>query len=117
MIYDLIIYFRFKLYVLDGRYEATYNPVTAGWFHIVLNYLGPNEDEGIRGYFNGVEGLSASAFGGSGRERDPTGDGRIVIGRQWTDRNRNYGGIQVDEMMFFNQTLDIVEIQAILNAV
>ena len=32
----------------------------SGWFHIVVNYIGPDEGEGIRIYHNGVEVANAT---------------------------------------------------------
>ena len=44
------------------------------------------------------------------------GDGRIVVGRCYTDDNGEYASVQVDELIFFNQPLSTVEIQAIYNS-
>ena len=33
------------------------------------------------------------------------GDGRIVGGRGWTNKDENYASVQVDELIFFNRHL------------
>ena len=33
------------------------------------------------------------------------GDGRIIIGRRYTDNDGAYGSIEIDELRFFNRTL------------
>ena len=38
----------------DGQFWTTH-PTLAGWTHVVLNYIGPNNGEGIRVYYNGTE--------------------------------------------------------------
>ena len=46
--------FRFRVYLQGGLFEATRSPPT-GWTHIILNYLGPSNGEGIRIYYDGAE--------------------------------------------------------------
>ena len=35
----------------------------------------------------------------------PAGDGRIVVGRRFTNDDNHYTTVMVDELLFFNQTL------------
>ena len=74
----------------------------------MLNYIGPNDGEGIRIYVNGVQVASdnmkiAVAY--------QSGDGRIVVGRYYTDSNRLYTSVEVDELIFFNRSLTLEEIK------
>ena len=96
---------RFSLFLQDGRF-ITYHSKPSGWVHIVLNYIGPNNGEGIKIYSDGVEqadttkqSLSFSA-----------GDGKIIIGRIFPNEDRNYGTFQIDKLIFFNQALTPEEI-------
>ena len=95
--------------VQDGYFHGTH-PKSTEWTHIVLNYIGP--DDGIRIYYNGTE-----------EDRDTTkttgfgpysaGDGRIVVGRWFTDKDEKYPSLQVDEMIFFNRHLSSDEIASL----
>ena len=84
----------------------------SGWTHVVLNYLGPEDGQGIVGYFNGVQGTFDRYKSG---QSFSTGDGRVVVGRYETDRDRYYAGVDLDELLFFNQKLSIQEIMDIVN--
>ena len=42
-------------------------------------------------------------------------DGRIVVGRWYTDFDRDYG-VQVDELLFFNRVLNSDNINALYTA-
>ena len=43
----------------------------------------------------------------------PAGDGRIVVGRWFTDQDKWYTSIQIDELIFFNRFLSSDEIAAL----
>ena len=45
------------------------------------------------------------------------GDGRIVLGRYYTDSDEYYTSAMVDELVFFNQALSNDDINALYNAV
>ena len=83
-----------------------------GWTHIVLNYIGSNNGEGIRMYVNGTE--VASDKYKTARSR-PAGDGRIVVGRYLIDTDEYYSSIEVDELIYFNASLTSDEVQSIYN--
>ena len=72
-----------------------------------MNYIGPGEGEGIRVYFNGMLILSDSTR----RETShSTEDGRIVLGRYYTYKNQDYTTMTIDELSFFNKSLNLDEI-------
>ena len=91
----------FEILLQDGAF-GTGTPKPSGWTHIVLNYLGPNNGQGIRIYHNGTEVASDTTKASHGFS---AGDGRIAVGRYRTNRNDHYGNAQVDELIFFNQAL------------
>ena len=45
-----------------------------------------------------------------------TADGRIVVGRWYTDFDCDYSGVQVDELLFFNGALSNGDINALYTA-
>ena len=87
---------------LTDRYFFVNPSAPSGWTQIVLNYLGPNDGDGIRIYYVGVEVASDTAKSTHGFG---AGDGRIVVGRYRTNLNSHYGNVQVDELIFFNEAL------------
>ena len=79
----------------------------SGWTHFIINYIGSEDGEGIRIYYDGVRrendtSMNLNSFN--------TGDGRIVIGRVYTDIDDRYASVQLDELIFFNIKLSDSEI-------
>ena len=70
---------RFRIYLLATEFRVDLNR-PAGWTHIVLNYFGPTAR--IKVYFNGAEVASDKTKSGGSRS---TGDGRVVVGRSFTN--------------------------------
>ena len=87
--------------------------VPSDWTHMVVNYIGPNDGEGIMTYYNGREVECDTT---KTARNVSAGDGRIVIGRRWTDKTGNYASVKVDELFFFNQTLTMDEIRSLATA-
>ena len=50
-------------------------------------------------------------------QTQPAGDGRIVVGRIYTDKDERYTSLQLDELIFFNKALSTTDITAMYNAV
>ena len=86
--------------------------VPTGWTHVVLNYLGPDNVKGIRIYYDGTAMASDTTLD---LESQLAGDGRVVVGRAYTDQYQRYASVQVDELMFFNQTVSASELFAFYN--
>ena len=81
-----------------------------GWTHIVVNYIGPDDGQGIRVY--GIEVAGSTT-------RDVTcsaGDGRIVVGRCYIDEDMRYASVEIDELIFFNKALSTTDIERLYNA-
>ena len=114
---DLLVNFSFKnsvyfLYIrarvnLPGGHFEAYRPVLNGWTHIVLNYIGPNNGDGIK-FYNGAEVMSATT---RSHNSFPAGDGRVVIGRYFTNQDMEYSSVQIDELIYFNNSLTNGEIE------
>ena len=79
----------------------------------MLNYLGPNNGEGIEIYYNGTE---VKSDGVKQARSMSSGDGRIVVGRHYTDQDWEYASVQVDELIYFNAALSSDHVQSIYNS-
>ena len=44
------------------------------------------------------------------------GDGKIVVGRQYTNRDEQHGSVEVDELIYFNAALTSDNAQSIYNS-
>ena len=101
------------MYLRGGSFGVSHTKPT-GWFHFVLNYIGPNDGEGIRVYYDGIE---VASYTTSGSGLNLSGVGRIVVGREYTDVNFYYTTLHLDELIFFNRSLTSDEITALATAV
>ena len=91
----------------DGSFYAE-GSRPSGWFHLVVNYIGPEEGEGIRVYYDGV------LVGSDTRKNVHTiseGNGQIAIGRFYNNNKWRDGSVVVDDLILFNQALTDDEIQ------
>ena len=60
-------------------------------------------------------GVAQSSLLASSSSHIP-GDGRIVIGRRFSELDSNYPSVQVDELLFFNRALNQTEVTALFSA-
>ena len=84
------------------------------WTHVVVNYIGPggSNTRGIYVYYNGeLEGDDAIINPASLQ----AGNGRVVVGRHLSEKDQDYAGVEVDELLVFNSNLDENQIDAIYN--
>ena len=109
-----MILFRYDLFLYDGFFSHHDNNVPSGWTHVVVNYIGPGggTTRGIYVYYNGeLEGNDTS--------RQPAslqvGNGRVVVGRHLPEVDKDYVGVEVDELLLFNDHLNEDQIDAIYN--
>ena len=108
----VLVHFRGRVYLPDGKFSADY-PQPSGWTHFLLNYIGPSDGDGIRVYSNGVEVASDTT---KTSESFPVGNGRVVVGRFYTNWDALYATAEVDEIIYFNKALTIEEIKAVFDA-
>ena len=107
------VYCRGRVKVSNGVFSVSNFPYTvSNWTHIVLNFIGPEEGQGIRFYVDGVQAKSSTS---KTARIYPPGDGRVVVGRLFSDRDFNYGGVSIDELLFFNQILEEFSIQRLIS--
>ena len=105
--------FRVWVFLQDGIFQV-YPHIPTDWTHIVVNYIGPDDGQGIRVYFDGIEMKSDTEKHGGPFS---AGDGRIVVGRINTQIDNRYSTMQADELMFFNNILTTTDIREIFTAV
>ena len=106
--YIFTLYFRHVLN-LRGKYFFTQTSSPSNqWIHIVLNYLGPDDGQGIKIYVDGVlttsDTTKSSGF-------YPPDDGRVKLG---TPDTPGLNAVDdVDELLFFNFALNDDQIMKI----
>ena len=93
----------------NGQFHASYLKPT-GWTHILINYIRFNGGAAIIIHDNNRQVTSDTTK--TVKSYSP-GDGRIVVGRQYTDKDSNYVSVQVDELIFFNEALTDKDVEAL----
>ena len=82
---------------------------------MVMNYIGPDNGQGIRIYVYGLSSLMHAAavkFSDS----HPPGDGGVILG-DYSYGDTDPYSVTIDEMLFFNKTLNSTEVAALVNNV
>ena len=102
--------FRAEVTIHNGHFITNVN-ANSGWTHVVMNYIGPSNGQGIRVFMDGREVASSSTKMSRG---GGAGDGKIVVGKLFTVVEF-YSSLQVDELIFFDQALNLDEIRALYN--
>ena len=77
---------------------------------MIFNYLGPEEGMGTRVYLDGAYSAGDSSISG---DANSIGDSRLVIGRRNSALDKDYAGVELDELLLFNATLSEEEIKAL----
>ena len=108
---ECFLFFRYFFHTHDANYFASAT-LPSGWTHIVLNYIGSGTGEGIRVFYNGQQVASDTTSWGYIRHAP---NGKIVIGRVYTDHSVYYSSVQIDHLALFNRALNSTEISALYN--
>ena len=91
------------------------------WFHIVLNFFGFNDEQGIKVYHDGVQ-LNNTARRTKNAKLHAS-DRRIILGRSVDERFDTsyqlepyiyYSSVSIDELQFYNHILSDKEIMQII---
>ena len=82
--------------------------IIPGWFHLVVVYLGPNNVQGLVVYVNGTKEVTDTIMY---RVANHPGNGKLIIGRRYTDWDHNYTSVAVDELTLWNRALSAQEIE------
>ena len=81
---------------------------------MVINFIGPNEGQGIKIYHDGVEvGSDTTKIASQFNHHSP---GKITVGRYNSNVDWGYCSVQMDEIAFFNQHLSQAEITLLSNS-
>ena len=97
-------YFRASIWVRGGHYTQVEDVgPPSSWFHLVLNYA----PGGFSLYVNGVLALTDIT---KYLRNTKFGDGRIVLGRAYSEVNNYYTSMEVDQVEFYNEWLTPQEI-------
>ena len=95
--------------VKDGLFRRDDFVIPDGWFHVTWVFHGPSQ--GFTVYHADAEY--------SDKELKPRAFqntlGTVVIGRRLTKRDKDYGSVTVDELMFWNRELNKEEAQMLRN--
>ena len=83
------------------------------WTHFVLNYIGPENGQGIQIYFNGEFANRGPNWKRNYGHITPS-DRRVVVGKRYTCRNGYYQSFAIDEMLFFNEALNEEQIKSLV---
>ena len=91
----------------DGSFYGALSHHPSGWAHAVINYIGPNDGQGITIYHDGR--LLENDTTKFNNTYSPT-NGEIAIGRVNFGGQLFYGLVEVDELLFYNRVLTDAEI-------
>ena len=101
---------RFVIYVLDGDFFTEITPPYS-WTHVVFNFIGPNNGQGIRIYVDGVN--TASDTIKTPRNRNAA-DGRVYAGNSALEK---FTSVDLDELLFLNHKLSDQQVALIKNII
>ena len=109
---ELSACFRFRAGDAYGNefYSVTSLSTPIGWTHVVMVILGMDHGEGLIGYQNGVEVLSASYR--RSYHKDPR-NGHLFIGKRGYSLDSHYASVEIDELAIWDQVLSPDEISAL----
>ena len=110
--YSFLNDFRTLIYVSDGGFFHCGTKPSNDWFHVVINYFGPNNGQGFKTYFDG--NLRITDYTKWQHNTSPS-NGKIVIGKFFADIDHYYTSMDLDELLFFNHTLTTQEINSLYN--
>ena len=83
------------------------------WTHVTVNYIGPDEGQGINVYLNGVLDLPEANFRPFNYQ--PT-TRNVVVGKCYNGQDATYS-LDVDELMFFEEVLSQSDVEKIYSHV
>ena len=78
----------------------------------MLNVTAPQPEQGFRVYHNGNLAANVTRIL---RSRATAQDGKIVIGRSFSDTNSLYTSLEIDELIFINRAVNDDEIRMMSN--
>ena len=110
---EQVFFFRYSLTLTDGQFKVTMDGNPSGWTHIVVNYLGPDNGQGIWIYYDGQFQKNSDTKETS--ESQP-GNGLTAVGRRYYNMHEGYASLEIDELVFFNMKLSDDQIVQLYDA-
>ena len=110
---SLYFYFRYEVHLPTFNIKVTISTVPTEWYHLVFNYIGTKDAEGVTIYHDGTEVGSSTQKTSFTRS---TGPGVVVIGRYFVQYLEDFfASVMVDELLFFNRYLTGQEVEILYN--
>ena len=104
--FKLFKHFSFQVRLLDGLFQDAVRHLS-DWTYYVLNYIGLDDGQGLQIYQNGIKAVTDTT-------KTPytatSGNGRVVIGKYYTDATGGSVAFNIDELLVFNTKLSDEEI-------
>ena len=111
MYYDVFpLHFRYQVNLWDKYFWAQTLSPKNQWIHVVLNYIGPEDGQGMRIYLDGILARNVTTKLSGGTRNS---DGRLRLGSQYTSGLNAIDDI--DELLFFNNILTDDQIMKVKN--
>ena len=103
---------RYEIGGTSGYFLQEVPVVSGDWHQVVLVFHGLNNGEGITVYNNGTQMAMQSM---KTEEALQMGDGRVIIGRLYTELNGAYCSVEVDDLMLWNEALTQQDVAKLIN--
>ena len=104
---------RYCVHLPNNYITATISTVPPTWYHLVFNYIGTTNAEGVVIYHDGVHVGSSTEKTSYARNTRP---GVVVIGRYFVQLlEEGFASVVVDELLFFNRIITTDEVQILYN--
>ena len=105
--------FRYQVFFRTSYITVTFSTVPNEWYHLVFNYIGTNNAEGIVIYHDGTEVGSSTQ---KTSYNNNAGQGVVIIGRYFAQAlEQDFASVMVDELLLFNRKLTPEEVQILHN--
>ena len=104
----MFLYFRASIWETGGYYiESHSERPPRGWTHLALVYhvIPSNGNNRLASFATYVNGLVAQNDDTKFRQDTAFGDGRIVLGRAYSEVDDFYTSMTIDELVFYNDVI------------
>ena len=99
---------RYQTYFRTNYIKVEISTVPTEWYHLVFNYIGSSNEDGVAIYHDGmVVGSNTQVSYNTN-----AGQGVVVLGRYFVHTlEQDFASVMVDELLFFNRKLTSTEVQ------
>ena len=99
------------MYFRTSYIRVDVSTIPTDWYHLVFNYFGTNDAEGVAIYHDGVNIGSNRLISYT----NTAGQGVVLLGRYNVRTDNAFASVMVDELLFFNRHLTWQEVQILYN--